>query len=297
MDETNLQDASPAEGAPVLPEGDAAPAETPAATDETTTTETQSTQPEGEKSRGVQKRLDELTRNWREEQRRNVELMALLRQQGQPAEPAKEPAKVELAAPPVAPTLESSGWDEAKYREDYAKYQTAQAEWMQQAVAARVEQVLTERERKDSERKRTQTFQQREAEFAAKQADYRETVYTADLPITTDMAAIIAESPDGPALAYFLGKNLDKAREIAQLPPVLAARELGRIEARLSAPPAAAPPPAPKKVVSEAPPPPPRIEAAEATAPIRADTADSDKLSDAEWMAMRNKQLSRKRPK
>jgi hypothetical protein len=128
-------------------------------------------------------------------------------------------------------------------------------------------------------------WQQREAEFAAKTPDYREVAYDDSVPVTAAMAEMIAESDEGPALAYYLGKNRDEAARIAALGDRAAAREIGRIEARLSVKPVPA--------VSKAPPPPPKIEASDATVSVRVDRAESDTLSDREWIQRRNKQLAR----
>ena len=134
-----------------------------------------------------------------------------------------------------------------------------------------------------------QTWQQKEAEFAAKQADYRDVAYDPSVPITSAMAEAIAESDVGPQVAYYLGKNRDEAARIAGLSPLAAAREIGRIEARLAAKPVAPP-------VTKAPPPPPKIEASDATVTVRPDDPDSDRaMSDAEWLRKREKQLQRKR--
>lgn len=54
--------------------------------------------------------------------------------------------------------------------------------------------------------------------------------------IPQSVAEIILEGESAAEVGYYLGKNPTKAREIASLSPVMAAREIGFIEARLSAP-------------------------------------------------------------
>lgn len=294
MNETNLQDGSPAEGAAALSEGDVEAVVTPAA-DETVETPKPDA-PEGTEARGAQKRIDELTWKWREEQRRNADLMRRLTDRDEPQReaPTKASTPDDIGPPPVAPTLDSVGWDEAKLREEQAQYQTAYAEWTRAAVRAEAKAMLDERERGDTDRKRVSTFRERETEFAAKTPDYRDLVYSETVSISKDMAEIIADSHDGPALAYHLARNPDKAREIAALPPLQAARELGRIEATLTA--AAAPPP-PRPRPTSAPPPPPRIEAITPESTVRTTDSSGDVLGDAEWFALERKRIAKSRLK
>jgi len=56
------------------------------------------------------------------------------------------------------------------------------------------------------------------------------------LTISTEMAAVIKDSDLGPEIAYHLGKNPNEAAMIYSLSPVAQAKELGRLEERLSAP-------------------------------------------------------------
>jgi hypothetical protein len=57
-----------------------------------------------------------------------------------------------------------------------------------------------------------------------------------NIPITPEMAEIIRDSDVWPDLAYHLGKNMAEAARIAALSPTRQAVELGRLEARVTAP-------------------------------------------------------------
>lgn len=235
---------------------------------------------EAPRPKGVQKRIDELTRNWREAERREQALLAMLQQQKAPAK--QDPVAEEK--PKALPKLEDFAFDEAAY-------QAALLELASKEAARAVREELKREESERQKQVQVKSWKQREAEFKAKTPDYDDVVYTA--PISDAMADLIMESEIGAEVAYYLGKNPDEARQIAELDPVKAARALGRIEAKLEKPPA---PPTPKPVaVSKAPPPPPRIEAAGEAAPVRADSPESDKLPMAEWMRLRTKQLARKK--
>jgi len=95
------------------------------------------------------------------------------------------------------------------------------------------------------------------------------------------MLEVLEESERGPEIAYHLGQNPRLAREIARLSPLQAARELGRIEAKLAERPKA-------PAVSKAPPPAPTLAATEPAV-----EKDPEKMSDKEWLEWRNKQLRR----
>jgi hypothetical protein len=226
-------------------------------------------QPRDDKGRfaspAAQKRIDELTFHWREQQRINERLTALLEERQAP--------KPEV--PETPPTLEQHGFDEGKYQQALIAYAEKRAE-------AKVEEKLRAFEEGQKVKERQQTFQTRAAEFKKATEDYDEVVYNPALAISANMAEDIAESEVGPQLAYYLGKNPDVAREIAALSPRAASRELGKIEARLSAPKAA-------PAVTKAPPPPPKIAAS-----VPDIEKDPDQMTNDEWKKWRQKQIDKR---
>lgn len=281
-DENVLSGEMPAEAAAPLPETtepvDSAP--TP-----NTEPDQQSPDPDdagGEKPRGgFQRRIDELTRNWREEQRRVDALtQALLQQRGQPPQPeAPKPSQ-----PAKLPTLEEFGYDEAKYQAALIEHATKQAESI-------VERRLAEADRQRAEQTRVESFATRQAEFAKSNPDFEDKVLRdPTLPITEGMRDVIIDSPSGPELAYWLATNRAEAEKIARLPPHLAALEMGRIEGRIEAQKAIKATAPAKPAVTKAPPPPPTVE----TADVPMEKSQEDMSAD-EWMRWREKQLTRKR--
>lgn len=230
----------------------------------------------------IQKRFDKLTREkyeaLRERDRLNWELEQL----------KQSPAK----SPPVAqepPTLESSGFDEKAYQAELRKFYVEQAKEEARAEARK----LIDEERQQTQAKaRESEFEQRQNDFIKSKPDYRERVIdNPDLPITQAMAEIIRASEIGPQIAYHLAEHEDIAAQIAQLPPALQAREIGRLEARLESQKAP-----PKPQVSQAPPPAAKLDATDANVAIKPDSAESDTAWSAEeWAKRRNKQLARRK--
>jgi hypothetical protein len=231
-------------------------------------------EPEAKKPHWSQKRIDELTRNWRQEQREKQQLLEMLQQQ----KPVEAPRAVEVKLP----TLEEHGYDEAKYQAALLEYADRRAE-------AVVERRLTEAEQKRTEQTRVETFVTRQKEFAKATPDFEDKVLRdPTLPINSTMRDVIVDSPTGPEMAYYLASNREVAEQIASLPPHLAALEMGRIEGRLSALKEVKTRPAP--VVSKAPPPPPKVE----DVPVEVEK-DPESMSVDEWMRMREKQILKKR--
>jgi hypothetical protein len=227
----------------------------------------------------AQKRIDQLT--WEKNQReREAEYwrQEAIRYQQQKSEPPKV-EEVKL------PSLESVGYDEAKYQAALIEYATKQAERV-------VEQRFTKAEQERTEKARVDAFAARQQEFAKAHPDYTARVEDPYLTITPAMRDVIVDSPTGPELAYYLAQNRETAEQIARLPAHLAALELGRIDGRLSALKEVkkAPP------VTKAPPPPPKVDDVETPiASVKASDADSDKLSTQEWFRLREKELKRRK--
>lgn len=284
MSDETLAGASPTEDAPLLPAETSAADSSPApdkAPDETPADDTGKPARDDDGkfvSAKTQKRIDHLT--WEKEQRaREAEYWraeAMRRQQAEkPVEPPKPPAPI------AKPKLADFEYDESRYEAALVEFTRAEAR-------AAAEAVIAERERIASEQARAKSFQQREAEFKSKTPDYESVAYYA--PISNEVAEMVRESEIGPEVAYYLGKNPELAQQISQLPERAAAREIGKIEARLSLQREAARAPAPKPPVSQAPPPPPKIEASEPDV-----SKDPDQMSVNEWLKWRNKQLNRKK--
>lgn len=225
----------------------------------------------------VQKRIDKLTAEkydgFRERDRALYEAEQLRERL------AKLEAKPEPVAPAQVPTLESFGFDEAKYQAAL----TAHAATTARAEAAK----LLKEEREATEAKHSQEqWEAKQTEFEKLKPDYRDKVLlNRNLPITPEMAQVIRRSEVGPQVAYYLAENVEIAQSLARLHPLDQAREIGRIEAKLEAQKAAPPP-----VVSKAPPPPPKIEVAEP-----AITKEVKDMSDKEFATWRKRQIAQRR--
>jgi hypothetical protein len=231
-----------------------------------------------------QKRMNEMTARYRSEER---ERQALAQERDQLRQQLQQQQVRETEK---AKTLEDFGYDEHKYQAHL--FDMAEKRAVEAAKRVRLEE-QTEAQKASRVRK----FKEREVEYEKANPDYRDLAYTA--PINDAVAELLTELDTGPELAHYLGKNKSVALALNDLPPHVAAIELGRIDARLTSEKAAktAALEAAKaaKALTNAPPPAGTIEGSGEPSNIKADEADSDKLSDAEWTRRRNKQLARQR--
>lgn len=107
-----------------------------------------------------------------------------------------------------------------------------------EALAERkAQELLSQREQKKQMDEILEAYHEREEDARSKYADFEQVAYNPSLPITTVMAQTIQASEIGPELAYHLGANPKEAERISKLSPILQAKEIGRIEARLAAEP------------------------------------------------------------
>jgi len=221
----------------------------------------------------VRKRIDKIVwqreeaRREREEERREV---TRLRQELEQVKSRKQDAN------PVDPTRPNV--NDPRFT-SYDEYTEALAEWK---VEQRINKAQadfnkrTQQERMDGSLK---SFNERADKVREKYPDYDELFDSAS--ISEAMAPTILESENGPELAVYLAKNPDVARKLYYLTPTQAARELGKIEAKLDdllqpkSVTEAKPPLSPVKPKGEAP-----------------DGLD-DKVDIKTWMKRRNKQLRR----
>lgn len=160
------------------------------------------------------KRLDKVVWQREELRRENEHLRQLAQQPKETPQATVDPTK------PVPNQFE-----------DWEQYTQALAEWTVGSTLKKAQ----EEHRKRSEQERfistKRAFDDRAAKVRAKHPDYDELFESA--PISEAMAPTILESEQGPELAMYLAKNPEVARKIYHLSPTQAARELGKIEAKL----------------------------------------------------------------
>jgi hypothetical protein len=110
----------------------------------------------------------------------------------------------------------------------------ADAQTYADALAERKAQELLAKRDAEAERAATlDAYHDREEEARNKYDDFEQVAYNPKLPVTETMAQTIQATENGPDVIYYLGSNPKEAERIARLSPLLQAREIGKIEAKL----------------------------------------------------------------
>ena len=101
----------------------------------------------------------------------------------------------------------------------------------------RAEEMLQQRDLQKQKAAIEDSYAEREEEVRNKYDDFDQVAYNPQLRVTDVMAETIKSSDIGPDLAYWLGSNPKEADRISRLSPLLQAREIGKIEAKITAEP------------------------------------------------------------
>ena len=249
-DEQAVAEISPA------PEQDATAAPAPA---ETTPEEQQQAKSftQDELDAIVSKRLAREQRKWEREQAQRL---------------AEQQARQPVAPPPAPDDFENA--------QHYAEALAEQ----------KAQQLLAQREAAAQQAAILDGYKDREEEARDRYEDFEQVAYNPNLPVTDIMAQAIQASDIGPEVIYWLGSNPKEAGRISRLSPVLQAKEIGKIEAKLASDP-------PTKRTSTAPAPLAPVTAARSNSGPRYDTTDPRSLksmSTSDWIeAERQRQIKK----
>lgn len=247
------------------PAAEAAPDPAVTATPEPVDTQPEGQEPEQQQAKtftqeeldaAIGKRLAREQRKWEREQ-------------------AQRLADVQRQQPPALPPAPTDFDNAETYAEALA---------MQKA-----EELVARREAARQQAALLDTYHEKEEDARGRYDDFEQVAYNPKLPVTEVMAQAIQASDIGPDVIYHLGTDPKEAARIASLPPVLQAKEIGKIEAKLAANP-------PVKRTSTAPAPISPVAARQTGAPAY-DTTDPRSIktmSTSEWIeAERQRQMKR----
>ena len=217
---------------------------------------------------------------WREEALRN-----------RPAKTETQQAQQQEDKPPVKPKMEDfpgeDGWQKYeaakdKYFEDLTDYKSKKA----------VENFKTESQKQSQQQEVANGWAAQCAEAEKDLTDFKAVAFSEDVPMTQAMMDAILTSDLGARIAYELGKNPAEAERISKLNPVVAIREIGKIESRIASTKSAAEEDEDKE------PPAATTRAPRPPVPVRkttsADTGLRDDLPYKEWERRRIAEIARK---
>lgn len=232
--------------------------------------------------RGVQKRIDELTRQRYEAEERGKQEAAYWRQQAEAMQAQIQQAQRSRPAPKLEqyPDLETYTAEQAKFQAEQIITERLEAE--RQAFLANQQQAQQVAQQQAAQQRFEQALNARIVEAEKKYPDFREVVTSPELPgiVGTPAFGAIWESKIGADVMYHIAKNPEKAHQIMALSPVGQIREIARIEAAIEA----------GRTVSSAPPPPETVGGGKGTA-----TKDPAAMNYKEFVEWRHRSLAQKR--
>lgn len=223
-----MSDVDQGQGLPETPADDAIEADSsPAQLDESTETTQEGEQPSERQKPWYQKRIDEITAARREAERRADQLLAMLEQTTQ-AQRAPQPQPAEPKPAQGRPVLEEF--------DSYEAFSEALADW-------KVEQKFAEREQRQKAETAAQAEARQQAEFAtrireaaARTPELMDAVNDNTLPVSPAIGDVIRSVPNGPDALMYLHQHRDEAARLYDMPPHVAAYELGRLAAGIQPP-------------------------------------------------------------
>jgi len=185
----------------------------------------------------VQRRIDGLTKKWRETEReRDYERTKRL--------------EVEAELKTAKSVVPQGDKPKIENFETEADFYDALTDWkIEQKFRVESEKVSKKIASADEKTAIEETYQELDEKMEKgriKYADFNELVLDENLKFSDAMVEAILFSDTAEDVLYYLGKHPEESADIAKLPPLKVAHELGKIEAKLNAPP-------PKKKITNAP--------------------------------------------
>jgi hypothetical protein len=184
------------------------------------------------KKNGFQKRVDKLNARIAEKDREaNYWKQEALKSQSAP--------KTETPVESKPALLDAAGKPKADDFKTHAEYVESLTDW-------KIEQKEKAREQKESkskfesdQQKQVREYNEREQAFVAKTEDFQDVVDEAKsygVALSNVVRSVLISSDKGPELLYALAKDKELYTKVNSLPALEAAREIGKLENRISRP-------------------------------------------------------------
>ena len=189
---------------------------------------------------------DEKTSSQERRERRKAQEKRLKEDVAEAARRAKEAetrlSRIKAAASGISEPKESDFNDPLEYAAAKGGYHTARmaAQMQTGEVEAEINEINAQTAAKEAEHRqaRMAAISEEIPDAKARYADFDRAFAVAQRAdvVSPALSDMIVESDKPLDLAYYFGTNPDVARQLSQMAPLAAARELGRIEATLSGP-------------------------------------------------------------
>ena len=114
---------------------------------------------------------------------------------------------------------------------------TTTEEYVEALTTSKAQQIVQQQQFEKQRQELLGGYHDKEEVARDKYEDFEQVAYNPKLPITDVMAQTIQASDNGPDIAYYLGINPKEADRISRLVPLLQAKEIGRLEAKIASDP------------------------------------------------------------
>lgn len=186
------------------------------------------------KKGGFQKRIEKFQKKLSEKDQEIEYLRKIAFEKKQQEDPPKSPVeKVEVIGKPQAPKANDFETHE-EYVKAHDNYVETLTDWKLEQKDKQREQAARENAAKTEFQKKGDAFQSRINEFKKSAEDFDDLMEDVNIDVPLHLQEVFLTSELGPALMYELAKNQKELERISKLPPITAALELGKIEARLA---------------------------------------------------------------
>lgn len=207
-------------------------------------------EPKEEKVSGVEKRIKKLVKK-NQQARQEADYWR------------EEAMRAKNQQDPKSQRTQEKAQDAEPNADDFENYQDYQNAVIQHNIKKALNPALDEIKKSfsgskdaDDSQKAAKAFGARIKEFTKENKDYQEVIQSLNgINVDKSVEQTLVQSEHGPAILYELGKNPDLAADIAEMPPHLQMKEIGKLEARIEARiEAKKNPPPPKTTKAPAPP-------------------------------------------
>ena len=114
---------------------------------------------------------------------------------------------------------------------------TTTEEYVEALTTSKAQQIVQQQQYAKQQQELLGSYHEKEEDARGRYEDFEQVAYNPKLPITDVMAQTIQAAENGPDIVYYLGTNPNEADRISRLTPILQAKEIGKLEAKVASEP------------------------------------------------------------
>ena len=114
---------------------------------------------------------------------------------------------------------------------------TTTEEYVEALTTSKAQKIVEQQQYAKQQQELLGSYHEKEEDARGRYEDFEQVAYNPKLPITDVMAQTIQAADNGPDIVYYLGTNPMEADRISRLTPILQAKEIGKLEAKVASEP------------------------------------------------------------